>query len=385
MAKRRANGEGNIRKRADGRWEGRYTAGHDPVTGKQIFKNVLGKSQAEVKEKLTAAIQETAGLDILKAEQYTVETWLQFWLDNFGKMTMRPSTFESYSGNLRVHIKPNIGGIKLTKLRTSDLQKFYSKLLTEGRVVRKESEKQPKGLSPKTVRNVHIFISTALDKAVAEKLIPYNPAKACTLPKGEHVEMKTLPLDKIAAFFAEAKNSGVYEMYLLEIATGLRRGELLGLKWTDVNYDAGTIYIQRQICRINGVVTEGPLKTKNSYRKIVVPADVMQVLKDKQKKDNGASEYVFFSPLTNGPISPDSVLHMLHRVLDRAGLPRIRFHDLRHTFATMALQNGVDVKTLSNILGHFSAGFTLDTYAHVTTGMQQDAANKVGDFLKGNI
>ena len=162
MAKRRANGKGNIRKRADGRGEGRYTAGHDPVTGKQIFKNVLGRSQAEVKEKLTAAVQQTAGLDILKAEQYTVETWLQFWLDNFGKMTMRPSTFESYSGNLRVHIKPHIGGIKLTKLRTSDLQKFYSKLLTEGRVVRKESEKQPKGLSPKTVRNVHIFISTAL-------------------------------------------------------------------------------------------------------------------------------------------------------------------------------------------------------------------------------
>ena len=112
---------------------------------------------------------------------------------------------------------------------------------------------------------------------------------------------------------------------------------------------------------------------------------MQEVLKTKQKKDDGASEYVFFSPLTNGPISPDSVLHMLHRVLDRAGLPRIRFHDLRHTFATMALQNGVDVKTLSNILGHFSAGFTLDIYAHVTTGMQQDAANKVGDFLKANI
>ena len=112
---------------------------------------------------------------------------------------------------------------------------------------------------------------------------------------------------------------------------------------------------------------------------------MQEVLKTKQKKDAGAGEYVFFSPLTNGQSSPDSVLHMLHRVLDRAGLPRIRFHDLRHTFATMALQNGVDVKTLSNILGHFSAGFTLDTYAHVTTGMQQDAANKVGDFLKANI
>ena len=143
---------------------------------------------------------------------------------------------------------------------------------------------------------------------MAEKLIPFNPAKACTLPKGEHVEMKTLPLDKIAAFFTEAKKSGVYEMYLLEIATGLRRGELLGLKWADVDYDAGTIHVRRQICRIDGAVTEGPLKTKNSYRKIVVPADVMAALRDKQKKDNGASEYVFFSPLTNGPISPSQIL-----------------------------------------------------------------------------
>ena len=132
-------------------------------------------------------------------------------------------------------------------------------------------------------------------------------------------------------------------------------------------------------------ITEGPLKTKNSYRKIVVHADVMDVLKKKQAKDDGAGEYVFFSSLTNGPISPDIVLHMLHRVLDRAGLPRIRFHDLRHTFATMALLNGVDVKTRSNIFGHFSVAFTLDTYVHVTASMQQDAANKVGTFLKDFI
>ncbi len=385
MAKRRANGEGNIRKRKDGRWEGRYTAGHDPVTGKQIFKNVLGKTQAEVREKLSAALQECVSLDILKAEQYTVGTWLQFWLDNFGRLTMRPSTFESYCGILRIHIGPNIGDIRLTELRTSDLQKFYVKLLTEGRIVRKESAKQPHGLSPKTVKNVHVFLSTALDKAVAEKLIAENPAKGCKLPKADHSEMQTLPLDKVDQFFAEAKRSGVYEMYLLEIATGLRRGELLGLKWTDLDGQANTIHVRRQICRIDGVVTEGPLKTKNSYRKIVIPSDVMSVLKEKEKNDAGFSEYVFPSAKTGGPISPDSVLHMLHRVLERAGLPKIRFHDLRHTFATMALQNGVDVKTLSNILGHFSAGFTLDTYAHVTTNMQQDAADKVGNFLKDSM
>ena len=384
MAKRRANGEGSIRKRSDGRWEGRYTVGRNPETGKLVYKSVLGKTQAEVREKLAKAIAESSKLDILKAEQYTVSAWLEYWLETYGKLKMRPTTYESYCGNLRVHINPNIGNLRLKKVRSSDIQRFYVKLLTEGRVQRIESKNQPKGLKPKTVKNIHNFLLSAFDKAVSEKLISENPVKHCVLPKQEHEEMKTLPLDKLNLFFEEAKNSGVYEMYLTEMATGLRRGELLGLKWSDIDYEKRTIFVRRQICRIEGIVTEGPLKTKNSYRRIVVPQDVLDVLKNKQINEYGFSDYIFPSP-TGGPISPDSVLHMLHRVLERAGLPKIRFHDLRHTFATMALQNGVDVKTVSSILGHFSAGFTLDTYAHVTTSMQQNAAEKVGQFLRNSI
>ena len=317
MAKRRANGEGSIRKRKDGRWEGRYTVGRNPETGKTIYKNVLGKTQSEVKEKLTAAIAEASKLDLLKAEQYTVAAWLEYWLETYGKIKMRPSTYSSYTGNLRIHIKPNIGDIPLSKLKSADVQKFYVKLLSEGRVQRIESKNKSKGLKPKTVKNIHVFLSTALDKAVAEKLISDNPVKHCVLPKQEHEEMKTLPLDKLNLFFEEAKNSGVYEMYLTEIATGLRRGELLGLKWSDIDYENQTIFIRRQICRIDGIVTEGPLKTKNSYRKIIVPSDVLEVLKNKQIRENNASEYIFSSS-TGGAISPDSMLHMLHRVLQRA-------------------------------------------------------------------
>jgi integrase len=131
--------------------------------------------------------------------------------------------------------------------------------------------------------------------------------------------------------------------------------------------------------RQNGAVVEAPLKTKNSYRSIAIPADAIEVLKNQRTKTCG-SEYVFPSP-TGGPISPDSVLHMLQRVLKRAGLERVRFHDLRHTFATLALQNGVDVKTVSGMLGHYSAGFTLDTYAHVTTAAQKEAAKTMGSVL----
>ena len=206
----------------------------------------------------------------------------------------------------------------MNDLTTLHLQQFYKKLLAEGRVERIESQKQPKGLSTKTVLNIHQIISSALKLAVEQRLIARNPADGCALPEA-------------------------------------------------------------QIGRIDGKIIEMPLKTKNAYRTLPLSADAISVLMQQRRK-TGNSEWVFPSP-TGGPMSPDSVLHMLQRVLKRAGLPRIRFHDLRHTFATMALQNGVDVKTVSSMLGHYSAGFTLDTYAHVTTDAQLKAAQTMGNIL----
>ena len=380
MAKKRANGEGSIRKRKDGRWEGRYTAGHDPATGKTIYKNVLGKTQTEVKEKLKRAIEDSAKLDMSKVGQYTVGQWMDVWFENYAKIKVRPSSHQTYRGYIENHIKPNIGSIPLNKLTSLELQKLYKKLLGNGRVERIESKKQPKGLSAKTVRNINQIISSALNLAIEQRLILTNPANACALPNLEHREMKTLPVEQLTSFLREAKESGVFEMYYIELATGLRRGELLGLKWSDIDLEHGSLRVQRQIARIDGEIVEGPLKTKNAYRTLPLSADAIDVLKT-QKKKGGNSQYVFPSP-TGGPISPDSVLHMLHRVLKRAGLPKVRFHDLRHTFATLALQNGVDIKTVSGMLGHFSAGFTLDTYAHVTTAAQKEAANTMGGVLR---
>ena len=194
--------------------------------------------------------------------------------------------------------------------------------------------------------------------------------------------MKTLPTEQLASFLHEARESGVFEMYYIELATGLRRGELLGLKWEGIDLERGTIQVRRQIARIDGKVVEAPLKTKNSYRSVSIGRDAVEILKEQRRSTT--SEYVFPSP-TGGPISPDSVLHMLHRVLKRAGLPQIRFHDMRHTFATVALQNGVDIKTVSGMLGHYSAGFTLDTYAHVTTQAQRQAADTMANILSDAI
>lgn len=310
MAKRRANGEGSIRKRKDGRWEGRYTAGRDPETGRPVYKNVLGKTQAEVKEKLKQAIEENAELDFSKAGQYTVGQWMDVWFENCAKIKVRPSSHQTYRGYIDHHIKPYIGDIQLNKLTSLDLQRLYKKLLGSGRVDRIEAEKQPKGLSPKTVRNINQVISSALNFAKEQKLIASNPTDSCVLPKLEHREMKTLTAEQLTAFLQEAKASGVYEMYYIELATGLRRGELLGLKWEDIDLEQAVIRVRRQVARINGEIVEAPLKTKNSYRTISIGEDAVGILK--QQKEKSHNEYVFSSP-TGGPISPDSVIQMLHR------------------------------------------------------------------------
>ena len=330
MPKRRANGEGNIRKRKDGRWEGRYTVGHDPETGKAIIKNVLGKTQAAVKEKLKKAIEENVGIDYGRARTYTVGTWLEVWMENYAKIKLRPSTLKTSQGFLKNHIKPQIDSIPLADLTSLDLQRFYKHLLDGGRVDRIEAKKKPKGLAPKTVRNIHQMIGSAYNLAIEQKLVNRNPTQGCALPKVEHKEMKTLTADQLSAFFQEARDSGVYELYYLDLATGLRRGELLGLKWTDIDLDRGVLKIQRAISRQNGKVVEAPLKTKNAYRTLPLSADAIDVLMQQRRK-TGNSEWVFPSP-AGGPMSPDSVLHMLQRVLKRAGLPRIRFHDLRHPY-----------------------------------------------------
>ena len=280
MAKRRANGEGNIRKRKDGRWEGRYTAGRDPDTGKVIYKNVLAKTQKDCKEKLKRAVEANAKVDAVRAEQYTVGQWMDVWFENCAKIKVRPSSHKTYRGYIDNHIKPSIGKIPLSKLSSLDLQKLYKKLLSGGRVERIESKSQPKGLSAKTVRNINQVISSAMDFAVDQKLISTNPTNGCALPKLEHREMKTLPAEQLASFLHEAKESGVFELYYIELATGLRRGELLGLKWEDIDLERGTIQVRRQIARIDGKVVEAPLKTKNSYRSVSIGQDAVEILKE---------------------------------------------------------------------------------------------------------
>ena len=268
----------------DVRWVGRYTAGHGPDTGKTIYPNVLGRTQAEVREKLKAAIGEAQGLDAAKTGKYTVGQWMDVWYENYAKIKVRPSSHQTYRGYIENHIKPNIGSMPLNKLSSLELQKFYKKLLNRGRVTRLEAKNQPKGLSPKTVRNIHQILESAMKLAQEQKLIIKDPTAGCALPKVEKKEMKTLPVEQLASFLREARESGVFELYYLDLATGLRRGELLGLKWTDIDLEKGEMQLKRQVVRIEGKIVEAPLKTKNAYRTLPLAEDVTAILKQQRKK-----------------------------------------------------------------------------------------------------
>ncbi len=380
MAKKRANGEGNIRKRSDGRWEGRYTAGYDPQTGKRIIKNVLGKTQAEVKAKLAKALEDSKELDIVRTDEYTVAEWLRLWYELYAEPNVRPTTAASYRRNIELHVIPHIGDIKLNRLTSRELQKFYKDLLENGRLREAQKEKNP-GLSNSTVRGIHMMLHNALDRAVRERLILRNPTEDCIIPKLEKKEMKILRPEDIKAYLAAAERRGVLPMFYLELVSGVRKGELVALLWDDLDIEQRTISVSKQaLSRPGGEIVVNRPKTENSIRAISIPQEAVDLLVEEHQK-HPDNPYMFPSPKTGEMYYPDSVVNLHKKLLQDAGLGHIRFHDLRHTFATMALQNGVDVKTVSAMLGHYDAGFTLRTYTHATRQMQEQAAEKMSSFM----
>ena len=306
MAKRRANGEGNIRKRSDGRWEGRYTAGYNPDTGKRLIKNVLGRTQAEVKEKLKVSIAERQRLDIFKTGSYTVASWVRTWYEVYAEPRIRPNTREYYTNYIENHIVPGIGKIMLDKLTAIQIQRFYNNLPKNGRVQRKGyPELKDKSLGPRVVRGVHTLLSNCLDQAVAERLILTNPAQGCKLPKLEKKEMRILPQEKIGMYLAEANRRGLLAAFYLELTTGLRRGELLALLWTDLDAESRTISVTKQVNRIKGKLIVSPPKTQNSVRTLAIPQQAVDLLVEEHEKHSG-NPYMFPSPKTGMMYDPDA-------------------------------------------------------------------------------
>ena len=380
MSKRRANGEGSIRKRPNGHWEGRYTVGVDYATGKAIQKSVSAKTQAECRDKLKRAIQDNRGVAINHSGDYTVAEWCRLWFETYSKPNIRPRTVHNYTNIIENHIIPCIGHIKLRQLTSIHIQRMYNETKEHGRVKRFEKT-EDLSLSNRFVRGLHMVLHNCLQQAVKERVITYNPCDSCRIPKLEKKEMKIIPPEKVGAYLRAAEKYGVLSIFYLELTSGLRRGELVALLWEDLDVESRILTVNKQIGRVDGELVVSVPKTQNSVRKVAIPQQVVDALVA-EHEEHPDSPYMFMSPKTGGYWSPESVGRIHKKLLAYADIDTsVRFHDLRHTFATLAVQSGVDVKTLASMLGHYSAGFTLDTYTHVTGKMQLGAADKIGGFM----
>ena len=378
MAKRRPSGDGMVRKREDGRWEGRIVVGHKD-NGDSIFRYISAPTQKELSAKLRQLTESYKGVDLTEESNMSLSVWLDKWLDELAA-TLRPSTLKGYRCSLELHVKPHLGAKPLAKITAADLRSLYRTLQETGRISPREG--QPPGLSGRTVHGIHTTLHHALKTAMEQNLIPNNPAAEVDPPKFTGAPMKILTEAQLESFMkAIEKDEFWHDFFYTAVTTGLRRGEICALRWEDFDKKQGTLHIRRTLHKEKGKpYTTGDTKTYAGTRKIVLPPSTAQLLRKRKKA--ALTEWIFPNPLNpEQPTAPSTAYNRLKALLKEAGLPDIRFHDIRHTFATHALSSGVDAKTLAGILGHTKASFTLDTYTHTTGDMQKRAAEIVGGFL----
>lgn len=382
---RSAAGQGTIRKKTITRqgkqytyWEARFTAGYDPGTGKQLQRSITGKTQKEVAQKLKAA---TAAIDAgtyQAPSKMTVGQWLDIWTAEY-LGGVKPRTVENYCSVVNKHIKPALGAVKLEALNAHTIQSFYNR--------------QGETLSAKTVKDHHGILHKALQQAVANGYIRFNPAAACVLPRAEKKEIK--PLDDLQITgFLEAVQGHKYEgLFLVTLFTGLRRGEVLGLSWDAVDLDAGRITINKQLQHNAQTGAYDLVPTKNSRgRAVAVPPSVVSILrrvKLQQLEQQLQSAGCWYNPMNlvftdelGGHLTPYTITRAFKKIAQAIGRPDARFHDLRHSYAVAAIRAGDDIKTVQGNLGHATAAFTLDVYGHVTEQMKQASAARMEQYIK---
>ena len=350
--------------------------------GEPIFQYVLAPTQKALLGKLHQNIETFRDVELCGDSRMTLAQWLDRWLDEFAAPRLRESTISGYRMYAEQYIKPRLGNKKMNSVTAADIQRMYTKLKKEGRV--REHSVHGRALSSGTVRRIHTMLHRAMADAVRAHIIPRNPAEGLTLPKADTPAKHVLTDREMDKFMEVIKADPIWhDFFYTELTTGLRRGEICGLQWQDFNAGAGTLQISRTLHRkAGGGFETGETKTGRGKRKILLPGSTANLLRERQKTAIG--KWIFPNPLKPDlPASPDAAYRRLKILLNEAGITEsIPFHGLRHTFATHALASGVDAKTLSGILGHTDAAFTLNTYTHVTGDMQKQASAVVGNFME---
>ena len=369
---RRGHNEGSIYQRKDGRWVGVVSQAHG------ARKSYYGKTSAEVRAKvLDARSNIQKGVPISMDGRKKVRQFLEDWLASI-QSSVRPKTYVTYEGLVRLHITPGIGNLRLIAVTPEHLNRFYN-------------ERLGSGLSPQSVRHLHAVVHRALEQAARRNLVGRNVADLVTPPRVEHRDIHALTADEAQNFIEACQNDRLGALYVLALSTGMRQGELLALRWRDLDLDAGHLYVNGTLQRTKDGLTIAAPKTAGSRRSVMLSALAIDALRQHKVRQNAErlligdmwenNDFAFANEVGR-PIEATNLLRRSFKpLLSSAGLPGIRFHDLRHSAATLLLEKGIHPKIVSDMLGHSQVGITLNLYSHVTPTMQKQAAEAMDAIL----
>lgn len=364
MSTRRGQGEGTLFQRPDGKWMAQLDLGWRD--GKRVRRSLYGATRREVVEKLKAARKAIeAGLQPT-SDRLTVAAYLEDWLDAT-RSTVRPSTWQRYASMVRRQHIPRIGRIPLTKLIAGDVERMLRDMEPD--------------LSPRSRHHARAILRTALARAVRHGIIGRNAAALAQPPHVEHREVESWDAPQVRTFLDACRGHRLEALFTVAVVTGLRQGELLGLRWPDVDWSAGTITVRHALQRVDGRLQLVETKTPRSRRTVPLPTIALEALRTAQSGPV-VGTHLFTAP-SGGPLYGEAVSRDFLELTAAAGLPRIRFHSLRHTAASLLLAQGTHPRVVMEMLGHSTIALTMNTYSHVIPALERDAADRMNAILTG--
>jgi integrase len=378
--------QGHVRRRGRDSWTVVVNLDRDPITGKrrQLWRSVKGTKREAEALLVQLLHQRDTGVEQLPG-RLTVGEYLERWLEDYARINTAPRTFETYQGIVHTHLVPALGSVALSKLRPQHIQNYYSRALTVRGTV------STKRLSNRSVLHHHRVLREALGHAVRWQILARNPADAVEPPRVQRQELPVPSSDALDRLLSEAQSTPFFALIHLALMTGLRQGELLGLRWTDVDLEQRMLAVNQTLQWIKGTgFTFQPPKTHRSRRPVVLSENTLQILRQHRQRQLeerlklGPDYHDFrlvFCQADGGPLDPSNFRRAWRRILKDANVGHVRFHDLRHAHATQLLMAGIHPKVVSERLGHSSISMTMDTYSHVLPALQAEAVEQLDRWL----